>query len=118
MDNLFERFDKLIGCRDEVIRYADSMCGQLHEAEDHAAKKVITTLGYDLGIACPSPLRYIVIGGNKKGKVIGNIRKKITIRSFHMIKTAPLLLSEAEINSESKTLISFSHIMDTHGLRK
>ena len=76
MDNLFERFDDIIRCKDEVIRYADGLCGQLHEAEDHAARKVITTLGYDLGIACPSPLRHIVVGGNKKGKVIGNIPEK------------------------------------------
>lgn len=54
MPNLFEQFDELIEYRNQVLQYANSLCRQLHEAEARAAKKIITTLGYDLGIACPS----------------------------------------------------------------
>ena len=73
METLFERFDAILDCRTEVFEYANGMCEALHEAEANAPKKVITTLGYDLGIACPSLVRHIVIGGHKRGKIIKKI---------------------------------------------
>ncbi len=49
------------------------LCSYLHDAEQRATKKVITTQGYDLGIICPSLVRHIVIGGHKKGRIVKTI---------------------------------------------
>ena len=73
MNHLFERFDAILKCRGDVIQYADTLSEPLHDAENNAAKKVITTLGYDLGIVCPSLVRHIVIGNHKKGRIIKTI---------------------------------------------
>lgn len=73
MENLFERFDAVLDSQTEVFEYANGICESLHQAEANAAKKVITTLGYDLGIACPSLVRHIVIGGNKRGRILKEI---------------------------------------------
>lgn len=70
MENLFTRWDEILACRDAVLHYADGLCTALHAAEWDAARQVITTQGYDLGILCPSLVRHIVIGGHKKGKII------------------------------------------------
>ncbi len=80
MPNLFEQFDELIEYRNQVLQYANSLCRQLHEAEARAAKKIITTLGYDLGIACPSLIQHVVIKGHKKGRIIKKIPEKDNYR--------------------------------------
>ena len=73
MENRFTKFDEILAVRDEVLDYADGLNPELQRAEQCAAKQVITTQGYDLGIVCPSLVRHIVIGGHKKGKIIKTI---------------------------------------------
>lgn len=73
MENLFAQWDDILACQETVLHYADGLCAALHDAERNAVQQVITTQGYDLGIACPSLVRHIVIGGHKKGKIVKDI---------------------------------------------
>ncbi len=48
----------------------------IEKAYQNCVKKVYTTRGYDLGIACPSLVNHRVIGGHKKGRIIKSIPEK------------------------------------------
>ncbi|MCI8509637.1 MAG: hypothetical protein K2J90_00410 [Lachnospiraceae bacterium] len=69
-NNLFEWFDRIIESSSQAVEYAEKHFEQLHDREKKAVKNVITSLGYGLGIACPSLIVHRVVGGNKKGVVI------------------------------------------------
>ncbi|MGN1107447.1 MAG: hypothetical protein ACI4RH_12400 [Huintestinicola sp.] len=69
-EELICRFDKIIESRKGAIKYAEEHYDELRAKEQNADKQVITSLGYDLGIACPSPLIHKVIRGNKKGRIL------------------------------------------------
>lgn len=72
-NNLFERFDKILESYGPAVKYAEEHFEELRAGEQNAAKKVITSLGYDLGIACPSLIVHKVIRGHKKGRIIKEI---------------------------------------------
>lgn len=74
-NNLFERFDKILESYDSTVKYAEEHFEELRDSEQNAAKKVMTTLGYDLGIACPSLIIHKIVRGNKKGRIIKEIPK-------------------------------------------
>lgn len=73
--NLFERFDKILESYGPAVKYAEEHFEELRDREQNAAKKVMTSLGYDLGIACPSLIIHKVVRGNKKGRIIKEIPK-------------------------------------------
>lgn len=62
--------DEIRSCQ-PALRYAEAHLDEIiGSAYSRTVRKVFTTPGYDLGIACPSLINHRVIGGNKKGKVI------------------------------------------------
>lgn len=73
--NLFERFDKILESYGPAVKYAEEHFEELRDREQNAAKKVMTSLAYDLGIACPSRIIHKVIRGNKRGRIIKEVPK-------------------------------------------
>lgn len=74
--NLFAEFDEEIESIDAAIKYAEEHIDEFAAKRDNCAKTVYTTLGYDLGIACPSLVNHRVIGGNKRGRIIKEKNEK------------------------------------------
>lgn len=82
--NLFHQFDAIIESRAAAIAHAEGQATLLQQREQNADHRVITTLAYDLGSVCPSPIRHKVISGNKRGRVIKEIPEgeNYTVISF------------------------------------
>ena len=54
-----------------AMKYLYNNIAEIYDnAMNNSVKKVITTLGYELGIACPDIINHRVIRGNKKGRII------------------------------------------------
>lgn len=76
---LFEWFDSEISSCKPAIKYAEENLELIiTSAYQNSTRKVHTTHGYELGIACPSLINHRVIGGHKKGRIIKKIPKDAT----------------------------------------
>lgn len=69
-ENLFTEFDNEIESIHAAIKYAEEHFDELVAKKENSAKTVYTTLGYELGIACPDLINHRVIGGHKRGRII------------------------------------------------
>lgn len=69
-DNLFVEFDNEIESINAAIKYAEEHFDELAARRENSVRTVYTTLGYNLGIACPDPINHRVIGGRKRGRII------------------------------------------------
>lgn len=74
-NNLFERFDRILESYGPAVEYAEKHFKELRKREENATKKVMTSLCYSLGIACPSLIIHKVVRGNKRGRIIKEIPK-------------------------------------------
>ena len=74
--NIFTEYDDIMRIQDDIIRYADEHFEQLKANSDKAARIVITTLAYELGIACPSLIKHRIVKGHKRGRIIKEIPEK------------------------------------------
>lgn len=76
-EELFERFDNDILSVEAVSEYIRENAAEIIKAaEEKRAKRVMTSLSYELGLACPSLVNHRVIGGHKKGRIIKKIPKE------------------------------------------
>lgn len=65
--------NELLSCIPAVKYAQENIKEIISRAYQDCVRKVYTTLGYDLGIACPSLINHRVIGGHKKGRVVKEI---------------------------------------------
>ncbi|MCR4647122.1 MAG: hypothetical protein K5695_17235 [Oscillospiraceae bacterium] len=76
-NKIMDMLDEEIRSCFPAIEYAREHCGAIIEAAyQNCVRKVYTTRGSDLGVACPSLVNHRVIGGHKKGRVIKSIPEK------------------------------------------
>lgn len=69
VESIFPEFDAQMDVS-EAINYAEEHFNDFITARTNAAKKVYTTRGYELGIACPSLVKHRVVGGHKRGRIM------------------------------------------------
>ena len=69
-ENLFTEFDNEIESIHAAIKYAEEHFDEFVAKKKNSAKTVYTTLGCELGIACPDLINHRVIGGHKRGRII------------------------------------------------
>ncbi len=75
-NNLFIEFDNEIENGKNIIKYAEEHIDEFVTRREKCARTVYTTLGYELGIACPSLINHRVIGGHKRGRIIKEKNEK------------------------------------------
>lgn len=75
VESIFPEFDSEMDVT-AAVQYAEEHFNDFIYAREHAAERVFTTRGYELGIACPSLIKHRVIGGHKRGRIIKRTPEK------------------------------------------